>query len=452
MIEIRGFPGRIPWLRVLVLTLVVGGFPGPGSEARAQEREVLVEGPDGAVLRIPVSSPRGFAAIPASELERLGWTFVRDRDVVRAHSAAGQDLLLRAGNPWIRWGDDVYQLSDPPYLQSERLHLPVQVAVDLLPRVLPEVYRSAEGGDRLRVLNRDFWRPRRLAARGEVPSRPTALPPPVEAGAPPGAGALPGGNLASDSGRSDGARGPEDSRARVVVIDPGHGGRDPGTMGRRGVREKEVALAVGRALARELRKDSTFEVYMTREDDTLVPIWKRGELATGWKGDRPGIFVSLHANAVPQSRSIRGYETYFLSDARTEHERRVAAIENAPLEGEAGGEPLHQNPDLSFILKELRNLDHQHWSGLLAEMVQEEMGPVHPGSNRGVKQGPFAVLTNALMPSVLVEIGFLTNPQEELLLGQSGFQRDAAGALAEAIRRFFRRYPPGQGASTGAGR
>ena len=103
-----------------------------------------------------------------------------------------------------------------------------------------------------------------------------------------------------------------------------------------------------------------------------------------------------------------------------------------------------EDNDLHFILRELRNLDHQHWSALLAELVQNELKVVHPGPNRGVKQGPFAVITNALMPAVLVEVGFVTNREEERLLSRSDFQVDIAKALTNAISDFFGRYPPGQ--------
>jgi N-acetylmuramoyl-L-alanine amidase len=121
----------------------------------------------------------------------------------------------------------------------------------------------------------------------------------------------------------------------------------------------------------------------------------------------------------------------------------VAAIENAPMR--AAGSAAEGGGDLDFILRELRNFDHQHWSALLAEMVQEEVDVVHPGPDRGVKQGPFAVITNALMPSVLVEIGFVSHAEEARLLGQADFQRSAGRAIAKAVSRFFERYPPGAG-------
>jgi N-acetylmuramoyl-L-alanine amidase len=230
----------------------------------------------------------------------------------------------------------------------------------------------------------------------------------------------------------------------VVIIDAGHGGSDPGAVGPGGEREKDIALAVSRALARELSRRPDLEVHLTRDRDALVDLWTRGELATGLREDRPGVFLSIHLNSAGNN-SARGFETFFLSEARTEHERRVAAAENAPflrgdanLPGPSGADPL-----LSAILRDLVAFDHTHWSALLAEKVQNELGTFHPGPNRGVKQGPFAVLTNTLMPSVLIELGFISNRDEARAMAQPEFQRQAAEAIARAVEAFFGRYPPG---------
>jgi N-acetylmuramoyl-L-alanine amidase len=231
-----------------------------------------------------------------------------------------------------------------------------------------------------------------------------------------------------------------------VIIDAGHGGRDPGAMGPRRSREKDVTLAVALALAEELRDEPGLEVHLTRDDDTFIPIWERGEIATRLKGDRPGVFLSIHANSW-NVRSVRGLETYFLSEARTEHEQRVAALENSVVELEQG----RSGPDdseLGFIIGELLNLDFQHWSSDLAREVQTSLARVHPGPDRGVKQGPLAVLTNAMMPSVLIELGFITNPTEEQALSQTAFQESVARAAADAVRSFFERYPPGAKAAS----
>jgi N-acetylmuramoyl-L-alanine amidase len=98
---------------------------------------------------------------------------------------------------------------------------------------------------------------------------------------------------------------------------------------------------------------------------------------------------------------------------------------------------------LNGILQELINFDHQHWSAELAEMVQKDLAPVEKGPNRGVKQGPLAVLTNALMPAVLIELGFISNANEAKLLGSPDFQTTAARAIAKSVDRFFASYPPG---------
>jgi N-acetylmuramoyl-L-alanine amidase len=164
------------------------------------------------------------------------------------------------------------------------------------------------------------------------------------------------------------------------------------------------------------------------------------------KGERFGVFISIHVNSSPSSPAVRGFETYFLSDARTEHEQRVEAIENAPIQREAESNRTEvEDVDLDFIRRDLEKFDHQHWSSDLAEQVQAKLEGVHPGPNRGVKQADLAVLTNVLMPAVLVEVGFISNREEERILSQGEFQQEIAMALAQGVRRFFEGYPPEQG-------
>ena len=391
-----------------------------------------MRGPDGATALLPVDRSHGYAAVRWQGMERLGWVVEASDSTLRATTVDGEAVVeFTLGNPLFQWSDDVLQLVDVPYMERGSVYVPLQFVLDFLPVRLGDRYAYFEEGRVLEIRDEAVWAgPRSVeagptTAQGErSPVRRSDVPAPVEE-----ASEASEGRLAT----------------RVVIIDPGHGGRDPGSIGPGGRREKDIALAVGRALARELSGDETLEIYLTRDRDRLVPLWERGELATRWKGERPGVFVSIHANALPGRPSVRGFETYFLSEARTEHERRVAANENAPLQMEGGVGALEgAEGDLGFILRELRNLDHQHWSSLLAEGVQRELETVHPGPSRGVKQGPFAVITNALMPAVLVELGFLTNRDEERILSQGEFQTRVAGALARAIRDFFDRYPPGQ--------
>lgn len=372
----------------------------PCGTLRGQEAiSVRVQTPSGPLdPSLPIVNHRGFPAVAARELARLGWTLTEHDGGVDAWWQGGEPMVeISAGSPFLSWGGEGVQLAEAPYLGAGELFLPLQVLTDILPWKLPDRFQF-DPDARILVV-RDPSAPQRYYS----------------------------------------------DPVRVVVIDPGHGGRDPGAQGTRGTPEKEVALAIGQALARNLEDEADLQVFLTRDSDTLIPIWKRGELATDWKGEHHGVFVSIHANALPGSRSTRGFETYFLSEARTEHERRVVALENAAQDYESQNEGPAENQDLSFILTELRTLDHQHWSALLAELIQGQLGQVHPGPNRGVKQGPLAVITNALMPAVLVEVGFLTNPDEERLLTREAFQENTATAIASAVMEFFRRYPTGGG-------
>jgi N-acetylmuramoyl-L-alanine amidase len=397
----KGFyllPRRQRTVVLLAWTALGSLLSNPASAWSQEASEVRVQLPDGFLEpELAMVSHHGFPAIPAADLTRLGWTVTEREDGVLARWKGGVPALeMRAGSPFLSWGGEGVHLAEAPYRESGTFFLPLQVVIDIFPWKLPEVFQFDPSG-------------RTLVVRDpEIPTRFILDP------------------------------------KRVVIIDPGHGGRDSGARGRGGVQEKDVALAIGLHLARNLMADPNLEVYLTRDVDSLIPIWKRGELATDWKSDHPGVFVSIHANASPHSRNTRGFETFFLSEARTEHERRVAALENAAQEFEEVEEDPNQNSDMSFILTELRNLDHQHWSALLAEMVQEQLAEVHPGPNRGVKQGPLAVITNALMPAVLVEVGFVSNREEEILISERTFQENAATALASAIREFFRRYPGGE--------
>ncbi len=402
-------------VRVLLLTLLVVACqlhlqPVPEAGAQSVAGDPLqLSLPDGRVLTVEVERHRGFPAFEAGVLEGLGWSVHDEGQEVRLNHRTGIELGFTPSSPFVDWEGAPVQMVDGPYHFGDAFYLPLQLLVDLLPGFFPAAYE---------------WDPELRSLQVEGASAPEG--PPSEREAPP-------------------QREPRADRPpRVVIIDPGHGGHDTGAMGPSGVTEKEVALAVSRALAEVLAEDPSVEVRMTREGDDFVPLWERGTMATEWKGERPGLFLSIHANGLLDRPDVRGFETYFLSEARTEHERRVAAAENAPLrlEGPEERAPV-DDPLLAEIIRDLRTFDHQHWSALLAEMIQDELATFHPGPNRGVKQGPFAVITNSMMPSVLVEVGFLSHRDEESLLTDPTFHRETAQALARSVERFFQRYPPG---------
>jgi N-acetylmuramoyl-L-alanine amidase len=470
-------PGpRLAWaplLGVLLLLLLPGmsrsgpeggAVPGAGGALHAQLApggipsapafHLELRLPGGAEARVPVYRHRGYPALPARELAPLEWArSVSGNRLVLRHRT-GITLQMTEGSPWVQWDDELLQLAHQVYAFGDDLLVPLQLLADIFPGMLPAAYRyepatrtlvvhaALQGGAGRGGESGGEPSPGQSGGGAGPPGAPAAegsIPPPEEA-APVSTVSRPD----ADAPRplEPAARAP---RSRVVVIDAGHGGDEPGAVGPGGTREKQIALAVALALARELEAYPWIEVHLTRDRDVSVPIWERGERATAWKGERPGVFVSIHANAVPDRPQVRGFETYFLSEARTEHERRVAAAENAPLRRERPDAPGGgvEDPFLAGILRDLMTHDHQQWSAYLADRVQRELATFHPGPDRGVKQGPFAVLTNALMPSVLVELGFITNRAEEQLMMQPQFHRESAAALARAIRDFFDRYPPG---------
>jgi N-acetylmuramoyl-L-alanine amidase len=230
---------------------------------------------------------------------------------------------------------------------------------------------------------------------------------------------------------------------RLVVVDAGHGGVDPGARGPGGTREKDVTLAVARRLAAVLRRDTTLDVRMTRDRDTLISLRDRPRLANEWRRPgQPAVFISVHCNANP-SRGARGIETYFLSEAKTEDARRVEAMENAAERFETAARGPSGGNQLGFILHDLRQNQYLRESSDWAELIQGRLAQV-AGPSRGVHQAGFAVLNGAFMPAVLVEIGFVSNPAEERLLADPDHQDDVAAQLAASVRAFLNQ-PNGSG-------
>jgi N-acetylmuramoyl-L-alanine amidase len=246
-----------------------------------------------------------------------------------------------------------------------------------------------------------------------------------------------------DSGGADAPPAPAKRRAaesgprllRSVVIDPGHGGSESGAVGSTGLEEKDVVLDVGRRLARMLREQAGLEVYLTREGDQLLPLASRTALANHQQAD---LFISLHANA-STSPGARGSETYFLSAEATDDEaRNLAALENRVAgEGRGAGE---LDDGLEMILWDLAQTEYLLESSRLAERIQEELNRLLDTPNRGIKQAPFRVLEGATMPAVLVEVAFITNPEEELLLLKEPFRERIATALYRSVLAFKQDY------------
>ena len=381
--------------------LLVGALSGPGS---TPPREVVVVTPRGEA-HVPVRQDgAGSPVIPAAPLlAALGGELHVDSgwaDVV----VARQPFRFLLGAPLFQFSSRLMPLAGPASLAGDSLFLPLQFVAEILPYYLGDHYR---------------WDPRRGRLE-ELRGRTTTL-----------------------AGRAaEGARLPNGLRpGHVVTVDPGHGGVDPGNPGTffpRGLREKDVTLQVGLLLREELKRRG-IGVRMTRTTDTLIALGDRG----GYCTEACDLFVSLHVNSLARRRGYtdkRGFETYFLAEAKTEDAARVAQMENDAVRFETEQDPVGTVGGLDFILKDLQLNEHLRESARLAELVQRELANVHTGENRGVKQAGFMVFTTARRPAILVELGYSTNPEDGRFLTNRNSQKAMAASIADAVVEYLLEY------------
>ena len=389
-----------------ILALLFGlGLGAPG--------EVVVTGPAGEA-RVPVrSGPAGAPMVPAPQLlAALDGSLTRDgawAEVI----VARQPFRFLVGAPLYVFSSQLQTLTAPVWLTGDTLYLPLQFVAEIIPYYLGERYRYDARRARLEDIGR--------------------RPPPVPDVPRLASGLRPG---------------------HIVTIDPGHGGVDPGNPGTyfpRGIREKDVTLQMGLLLRDQLKRRGV-GVRMTRTTDTLIALGDRGPVCTA----ACDLFVSLHVNSLARRRGyteVRGFETYFLAEARTEDAARVAQMENDAVRFETGDSEGPMTGGLDFILKDLQLNEHLRESARAAELVQKRLKGVHTGLDRGVKQAGFRVLTTARRPAILVELGYSTNPQDGRLLTLRRSQRDLAEAIADAVVDYLRDYERKTGgAEAGGGR
>lgn len=220
------------------------------------------------------------------------------------------------------------------------------------------------------------------------------------------------------------------SKIRRIVVDPGHGGHDPGAVGPSGVQEKDVVLAIGLKVREKLVEELGVDVVMTRSTDVFIPLEERTAIANKVGAD---LFLSVHANAAP-NRAAAGIETYYLNLAKTEKVAQLAAKEN--------GTTLEKVSVLQAILFDLMANYKLNDSAHLADEVQKalhrKIRARHSDvKNLGVKQGPFYVLVGAAMPSILVETAFLSNAEEEARLKDPAYQATVAEGIVAGVRSYI---------------
>ena len=230
-------------------------------------------------------------------------------------------------------------------------------------------------------------------------------------------------------------------RIDTVVIDPGHGGKDPGAVGPGKTREKDIVLDFAKELKNTADKHGEIKAVLTRDKDVFLPLHRRAQIARDVGGK---LFISIHANASPNRRA-KGFEVFFLSAAKTKDAEDVARRENKAIELEEDMEYYADFLNLTNLPKDIRDIQiEMEMSGYLKEsqylcrILLDKACDSTRIDSRGVKQAGFLVMsgTQAFMPSILVEIGFISNPEEEKMLKRSSYQKKLAEAVYEAIILF----------------
>lgn len=350
-----------------------------------------------------------------------------------------------ADAPFVVIAGETVPMAAAPRLDGDRFLVPLDVVSDVIPRGASGFIFDVERGE-LRAFPRTTPRTRAAATAAAPAAAPPA--PRGDAEAPPVQKTPPEPEPAAVTPGTG-------ARARMIVVDAGHGGVDGGMRGTPNgapvVREKDVTLAIARRL-RETLQARGMGVVLTRTRDTLIALADRGRIANTQHGD---LFVSIHVNAAnPKWRdaaAARGFETYFLADAKSEDARRVAELENESEQYETKGPNASSDP-LGFILSDMAQNAHLREASRLAALVQRRLGRVHPGTNRGVKQAGFKVLVTASMPAILVEVGYGSNAADAEYITSDKGQRAIAAAIADAAAEYFGVVSPSEDSMPGATR
>ena len=228
---------------------------------------------------------------------------------------------------------------------------------------------------------------------------------------------------------------------RRIVLDPGHGGKDPGAIAKCGLREKDIVLDIAQRIKRHLERES-IEVRLTRYDNTFISLWKRADIANKYSAD---FFISIHANAA-RSRHARGFEVFYLSEAVDDNARAVAAAENASLKYEDSSfGNMRPSSSLEATLWDIEYSENRRESIELAKSITESACGKLNLKNRGQKGASFYVLKGAKMPSVLVEVGFISNAQEAMLLRDPSYRENIAKSIACGIINYKDEYEAAEG-------
>jgi N-acetylmuramoyl-L-alanine amidase len=395
---------------------------------------------DGAsISSLPVTINGGEASVRADALMRaLKGILITGTNLHYTLALPHARLDLIDGIPFAKLDTLTVPLTRAPQVRGGQLYLPFQFVSEVIPRYAGGYFYDAAQAE-LRTFTvkpdtRVAAAPARSSANSTAVTSSTPRPAPVPVAPASTASSTPPRIIASSKPRV----------RQLVVIDAGHGGPDRGMTGPIGNNppwfvEKDVTLSVAKKLEAVMRARG-YDVLMTRTTDTLIALYDRGRIANANHGD---LFVSIHCNAPGYNNAAgareRGFETYFLAEAKTEDERRVQDMENESVKFETGANAGKGDP-LSFIITDMAQNEHLRESSDLAQTIQDGLIEVHPGPNRGVQQANFAVLRGSYMPAVLVEVGFGSNQSEATYLTDQANQRALARNIAESIIAYLGHY------------
>ncbi len=225
----------------------------------------------------------------------------------------------------------------------------------------------------------------------------------------------------------------------VIVLDAGHGGKDPGAIGTNGYQEKQAALAIVLKLGELIEAEiPNCKVVYTRKTDKFIELYKRGEIANAHKGK---LFICVHCNSTPKKPTkAGGMATYILRPGKTDAAIRVAARENAVIEFEKDKKRYESLSDIDFILTSMSRAEDVRFSEKCASLVQQSLKKTVGLKSNGVQQAGFLVLVGASMPSIYIETAFISNEHEEALLKSEAGQEKFARAILEALKKYKTKY------------
>lgn len=400
----------------LLLLVAIGGHGPTSPRASATPRTVVIATASGETA-ISVATEFGYPTLPAPSLVRVLPITGSLEEHWAVVTFAGQPFRFLLGAPVMVVNGRFHPLVGGAYFVRDTLFVPLQWLAEFVPRMFSEGYRYDP-----------------LAARFEESRLTPVLRTTTSANA---VSRYAGRTPPSELARGNGFR-----LHHQVVIDAGHGGVDDGNPGLflpRGVQEKHVTLAIALDVRAALEARGV-EVVMTRTRDTLIALGERAPMCRALCD----AFVSIHVNSMPRRRGyqdVHGMMTFFLGSEATEQAKWIAEMENDALRYETDYEPALDDDPLAFIFKDLQTNEFLRESALLAKLVQEEGGEVHPGGDLGARQNPyFVVLRTATRPAVLVETGFGTNRADGRFLASRTGQKELAQAIARGVIEYLKQY------------